>query len=86
MITENETYYEIDPFFQSDLEIEVNELLSSSKYNNKPIEIVKMRFGLGEYDIPYTWDDIASELDLTPMRCKQAFSNVIRDLKIKNLN
>ena len=86
MITENETYYEIDPFFQSDLEIEVNELLSSSKYNNKPIEIVKMRFGLGEYDIPYTWDDIASELDLTPMRCKQSFSNVIRDLKKKNLN
>ena len=86
MIIENETHYEINPFFQSDLEIEVNELLSSSKYNNTPIEIVKMRFGLGDYDIPYTWDDIATQLNLTPMRCKQTFANVIRDLKRRNLN
>lgn len=85
MITENETYYEIDPFYHSDLKVEVNELLSLSKYNNKPIEILKMKFGLGEYDIPYTWDDIASKLDLTPHRCKQIYSNVIRDLKRKTL-
>ena len=70
--------YEINPFYESDLNIELQELLS--KLTRRRREIVEMRFGL-EGNHEHTFDQIGDKLDLTRERVRREVRYALMSLR-----
>jgi len=70
--------YEINPFYESDLKIELQELLS--KLTKRRRVMVEMRFGLaGNYE--HTFQQIGDELDLTRERVRREVRYALMSLR-----